>query len=426
MLNEERETLSREVAHGLSHFAQRLGRHGDVSLEEVADKPAAEQVAELGRRILLDGILSGVRDLYLDPLHEGYRLLYGLPGNRQEVARFVPVLCAPLREWFKALVTLPAEGEVREGLGQQAFQDSTHQFRLTAISTLLGEHIHLHFYPTYDGSGIDALEYSPSQKEILRALLGGRPGLLMTGPVDPTAEEHRLALAHELCAAGRLVVSLVHHAQYHSELLVQLNFVQEEENGSDSLWRTALGMGPDGLIVDEVRTAAEVRKLFEGVSSGVAVVAQIRAASGLDGLRQLLSWEIDRHLLSQNLLGVAEWIRLRRLCAHCRERRSLEPHEAREIGVQEGSPVGVRKGCQVCGDGFLGRRTVYGLWRVDRELATWIRTPEASLEQLEGHLSGDLSLRHTVRQAVLDEEVEWEEAAAVLRDAPGEAQAQTE
>ena len=416
VLSGERETLAREVAQWASHFAQRLSPYGDVGLVEVVDAPVPEQVAELGRRIILDGILSGVRDLYLDPLHQGCRLLYGLPGKREEVARFVPILSEPLREWFKARVSLPAEGKVREGLGQQVCQDRSHQFRLTTISTLLGEHIHLQFYPLSDGGGVDALTYLPAQKKRLRDLLDGRPGLLLlAGPFGPVADEHRLALAHELCAAGRLVVSLEHRVQYHSELLVQLNCQEGEEGEPDALWRTALAMTPDALLVDEVRTPDDVHRLFEAVSSGIAVVGQVRAAGGLDGLRQLLSWEIDRQLLARDLLGLVEWTGLRRLCPHCRQRRDLAAHEAGETGVPQGSPVGVRQGCPVCGDGFAGRRAVYGLWPMDRNLDAWIRTPEAPETLLEDHLSGELSLRQVVRQAVLSEEVEWGEAAAILR-----------
>ena len=411
----ERENLAGETVRWLSFFAARLDQYEDVTLQEVADKPVADQVAELGERILLDGVLSRVRDLYLDPLREGYRLLYGFQGNRQEVARFAPTLCDRLRDWFKGRVTLPAEGKVRQGLGQQAHGDQVHPFRLTAIPTLLGEHVHLNFFPHYDRGGIAGLGYFPAQEEALRRLLDGRPGLLLlAGPAAPEAEEHRLGLALELSAAGRLVVSLEHRVHFHSELLVQLDLGEEAE--FDAVWRTALDMGPDVLLVDEVCTAEEAKKLLEGVAGGMAVVAQVRAPSGLDCLRQLLGFEVERQTLARQLLGLIEWTRLRQLCPHCRTHRSLEPEETQRLRVANGRQVAVAQGCAVCGDGFLGRRSVYGLWTMEPGLFDWIRTPDASPELLVRNLSGELSLSQAVRQAVVTGEVEWEEAASFLQE----------
>ena len=407
-LAEERDTLRQAVNHWLDQFAVRLKQYDLTEAPDLSGKSDEEKVAELGRRVLLDGILGGAQDLYLDPVHQGARLLYGYAGNRLEKARFEAPLAPQLKAWFRGLAPLPetGEGKIGEALGQQVYEEKSYQFRLTSVPTLLGEHIHLHFFRNYDDGGIEDLGYTREQTRVLRELLTGRPGLLLVaGPADPEVDRHRMALARELGAAGCLVVSLEHRVQYRSEQLVQLDLSREEGAGFEALWHAALGMSPDVVIIDEIRDAGQARALLEGVHSGAVVIARVRAGGGLEALEQLLRFEVEREALARSLLGLIERAVLRRLCPHCRGGRVLQAGEAEELGVAEGVEIGVRDACQVCGDGFLGRRAVFGLWPADESLAAWIRAPEAPPVQSQG----GLSLAHAVRQAVLEGEVELAE-----------------
>lgn len=411
VLAEERDAVAQELKRWLDTYADRLRQSGQSDLEEVDEKSVDEQIAELGHRLMVDGLSTGVQDLYLDPVDRGDRLIYGYGDRREEVGRFLPGLSDKLKTWIKKLAPLAGgdEVQIKEAVGQQVIEEETYQFRLTVVPTRGGEHIHLHFFRDYDGGGVDRLGYTTEQVDALRTLLSGRPGLLLiAGAGDLEAERHRLALAQELGAAGKLVVSLEHRVQYRSETLVQLDLGQPDGPGFEMLWQTAIGMRPDVVIVDDVRDQVQARALLEGVHSGAVVVAQVRATTGVAALKQLLSYEVNCEALARALTGLVERVSLRQLdpCGHAK--RVLDQREAELLGVEVGKEVYTHH----AGSGFVGRCTVYGLWQWDDKLATWICTVD---EEPPTQAKDDkLALAWAVRQAVFEGKVLLEEAEPYL------------
>ena len=399
----------------LEFYRDRLTRHEGVDLPDLEGKAEDDLAGELGRRLVLDGILSGVSDAYLDPLYTGGRLLYRSDGGLREAGRLEGNVFGALRDKLKALAALtPVEGQqVIEGIFGHAYGDHTYQIQMTAAPTLLGEYLHLHFYREQEGASLPSLGYTSAQAEALNRLLTGRPGLfLLAGVADPAAERHRLGIAGALTATGRLVVSLEHRIHYRSELLVQLKI--EAPEPFDALLRTALEMAPDVLMLDEVRNAAEAQAILEAAFAGAFVVAQLRTPGGVEALQLLIGHGLSRDALARTLLGVVERAALRQLCPHCRVRRDASAEEGALLGALSAA-VWEARGCEACGDGYLGRRMVYGVWPADGALAEAIRLPDVSavrLSQLRDE--SEVCMRTAVREAVLAGQVSIEDARMLL------------
>lgn len=417
VLIDERQVQQQALSDWLTFFAERLPPPERDTLPQIADLPVAEQVAELGRRILLVALATGATDLYLDPLHAGDRLLLGTEGNRRETARFPAPLASPLKAWFRALAPLGdiSTGAIGVGLGKREIGEQSCQFRLAAIPTLLGEHLHLRFFPEDEPQSAVELGYTSEQANALAQLLAGQPGLLLlVSPGDGASDHHRLNLARQLSAAGRLVVSLEHRIQHRADELVQLDLATTPDFAR--LWQTALGMGPDILLFDAIDSLEEARAALEGVGSGAVVVAQVRSTTALDGIDRLLRFELERHSLARYLRGTIERISLRCLCPDCRSRRPLEAEEAALLGADSVATVGVPSSCDRCGDGFVGRLQLYGLWPADAPLLAWIRDPVEDAPPPTP--PAELALASAVRQAVLDGKLLLEEALPFIGERP--------
>jgi len=306
-----------------------------------------------------------------------------------------------------------------EGLLHLTHGERVYQIGITAAPTLLGEHIHLHVYDTEEGLDIQTLGYTAAQAAALREKLTGRPGLLLlAGAADPAADRHRLALAAELTASGRLVVSLEHRIRVRSELLVQLEIGKQEGPGFDALLRMALRMSPDVLLFDDVRDEAQAQALLQAAYAGAVVVAQIQVSGGAEALLQLVKFGLSRDGLARALLGIVERVALRRLCPHCRTVRRVTPAEADLLGVSPSAEIWESGNCKVCGDGFLGHRMLYGVWPMDEELAGHIRALEPpGTPLMEWRDRHPLSVGMAAREAVLGGEATLEDARILLSQA---------
>lgn len=430
VLRQERESLTEELDRWLAFFAGRaserdsadsgggLGPVGEAprQAEGMAEAPGggpvpappseAERVQALGELVLGDAARSETSDLYLDPVGDGARLLFAMETSVTEVARFSAALCGRLRDWLKGLGPVPAEGAAPEALVRREMDGSPRQYRLAVIPTALGELVHLHDFAACADGSLEDLGYAEGQARSLRASVGGQPGLLaVAGPPDHWGERHRLALARELSADGRLVVSVEHRIHYRSESLVQL------ETGSDAelfpaLWRRALDMRPDCIFLDEVRNQVEAGCLLEGVQAGAVVVCQVSAPDACSALRRLVNLEVDVRALAWALLACSERLVLRRLCPTCRI--PLPPGSA---GHQGGFALG--PGCSECVGGWLGSRMLFGLVPADEALAGWLVS--GALPPGPETRCDELSLTGSLRAAVAAGEVDGAALTSRLR-----------
>ena len=420
---EDQATLRQALDQWLATLAQRLAAHGHTDLPDLAEKTDEELAAELARRILLDAAAEGVTDVHLDPLEAADRLLYRFEGNLKEVGRLPAPLAAALKAKLKDLAPPPPPeaGPGLEAVVKQTLADTETQLHLQAAPTVLGEHIHVHIYEPEDRLRIDTLGYTPEQVGVLRGLLTGRPGLiLVAGAGDVAADRHRLAFASELAAAGRLVVSLEHRPHRRSELLVQLEVGNQEAPGFGPAARIALDMGPDIVLADEVRDAAEARALLEMAAAGSLVVADVQAAGAIEALLRLVAMEVSREGIATTLLAIVERRALRRLCPHCRAARPLADGEAAQLAADPGTQVFEPAHCDICGDGFLGRRMLHGLLLADAELPGLIRTLEPPAQPLfEWRRRSPHGLAHAAPYAILAGDVALRDAALLLETDAG-------
>jgi type II secretory ATPase GspE/PulE/Tfp pilus assembly ATPase PilB-like protein len=394
----------------------------DVSIEEsekdVPTPSDEERIKGLVQKIVTDGMACGASDIYLDPLRLGDRILYRSDGRLHGLGTMISALSEPVKTQLKTLGNLVTKEDDRgfmEGIFAQSWKAQAYQIRIVTAPTLLGEHIHLHFYAEDQKPDLVDLGYTPLQADVMEQLLTGQPGLLIAaGAADPQADRHRLALANTLAEEGRLVVSLEHRVHYRSEILVQLKIGDALE--FESVMETVLGMRPDVVIFDDVRDKAEADALIETVLSGAMVVAQVRVAGFIEAVLHLVDLGVNKEGLARVLLGGVERRTLRRLCVHCRIARETKPEDRILLG-EETTHVFDPNGCDVCGDGFLGWTRRFGVWLVDTAFLREVRTterPGASL--IQWRAQNALSLADAVKAAAICGDVAFKDVQALIVD----------
>ncbi|MBT3343337.1 MAG: Flp pilus assembly complex ATPase component TadA [Gemmatimonadetes bacterium] len=321
--------------------------------ESADDTADAVSVADLGLRLLQAAFAEGVDDLYIDPVVDGDRVVFHIGGRRHDRGMLSTGLAAGLKTWLRetATVQLGADG-TGQGIGQVDWAEAQHQYRVDVLPTLMGEHVHLRLFPAT--ARLDDLGYLPVQLAAIRSQLAAGSGLiLLADAADAWSERHRRAISQEVSDTGHLVVSLEHRLQYRSELLVQLDLAAEGRPPFTDMWRAALALDPDVILVDELRDAEAARAAIDG-ASGCLVVAQMMATDIAAARRRLEKWEVDLQSLDLVLRVAVERTHVRRLCSHCRQELATPVVDG--VGRHYGPA-----GCDRCRDGFDGVHAVCGL-----------------------------------------------------------------
>lgn len=401
VLSEVRDSLQVELTRALADFAPlpapapapepapvsgAQAEQTDGLPPQIAAPPTpptpAEQIEDLGRRLIFDAICAGVDDLYLDPVQDADRLLYSGAGRRRERARWPLVLSAKVREWLKSKAPPVARNGVAQGLGEIPLPEGKRQLTLTVVPTRMGEHLHVRLHLEPAATDLVPLGYEPAQVEQLDNWLAAGSGLILLADAgDAWSQHNRQRLAQRLADDGRLVVSLEHRLQYRSQKLVQLDIGSDAEGTPvRELWRTVLAMDCDVIIIDEITNAEEAQLAVEA-AGGALVLAQLMTGGAAAGIRRLLKWETARESLASHLLGAVERRTARLLCPSCRQ-----PSE------QNQTPF-TAAGCDACHEGDAGQRAVAGLLSA-ADLRTWLADESADI------VGGELSLGAAMSRAV--------------------------
>ena len=415
------QTSQREtVAQWLRVFADRLAKSGvtDLSSPEEPDDDAA--LVELGRRIVLNGIVAQASDIYVQPTASDDRLLIRSDGRIHEVGRLDSALGRLLKAKLKALAPLPQANTDRanESIFLHAHGKRSYQVRLGVVPTLAGEQLQLQFCHWSEEPTLESIGYSQQQVAALRDLLAGRPGLVvLTGTQDLVADEQRLALARSLGTRGCLIVAVDRRLHYRSERIMQLAGASDDGPSFTDHWQTALRLRPDAIILDTLQDTTEARALFAAIAAGITVIVQVPTATNVEALEYLVQLELSRSDLSRHLLVVSERRSLPRICPVCRTPRPCTDEEALLLRVSAATRIFEAAGCDHCDGGYRGLRTVYGLLVGDDACATAIRSAEPLATALEdSRLSPTLSLASALRAAALAGEVAFEHVQSSLRE----------
>ena len=418
VLDQERDLLSRLLDRWLPWFGERLAGYDGAVVRDVDGEPVEARIDELGARIVQDALLSGASDLHLDPVHAGARLIQG-SASRTELARFDTVLSVRLVQWATALTELlpVGDGGVREGLAKHEWGALACQIRVREIPTVLGPHYHLHLFAGVAETSLEDVGYTREQIGALRQLLAAGRGLFLIADAgEPRDDLHRLLLARETARRGRLVVAIERRVQFQEESLIQLELklgaAESREEEFRAVWRAALDMSPDVVVVDEVASAEQMAALCAGAASGTTVILRMAGDRLAAAGARVIEFGARPRALRGALLGGVERVVARRVCPDCGTRRPIAADAAAALGVAMDLAAARTVGCSRCRDGYAGRRAIFGLWRDGVELARHIADTDGA--QASVLHSGERDFAAALRIALLEGDITAEDALRLL------------
>src|SRR5215217_4572690 len=275
---------------------------------------------------------------------------------------------------------LPQDGRITFKHGSEQFD-----IRVSVLPTLHGEKIVLRLLNN-DATNIDLYKLGLSDQDLSAYLEGvQRPNgiVLISGPTGSGKTTTLYATLKLLNKTTRNIVTIEDPIEYTVE---GINQVQLKENiglGFASAPRTFLRQDPDVIMVGEIRDPETANMAIRAALTGHLVLSTIHTNSAWGTVSRLLDMGIPAFLAASTLNTTVAQRLVRLLCPACKQDsifqgtgypRSFKPFHSVE---KHFLPVG----CSKCyNTGFSGRKAVYEVIAMDRELAALVKGGELNAE----------------------------------------------
>ena len=347
--------------------------------EDAGEDPSNDQpIVRFVNKILLDAIRLGASDIHFEPYEKTYRIRYRTDGVLTEVNRPPINLAGRLAARVKVMSKMdiserrvPQDGRIKMKLSANKAID----FRVNTLPTLWGEKIVLRILdPSSAQMGIDALGYSPEQKDMYMHALGQPQGMILV--TGPTGSGKTVSLYTGLnilntteinisTAEDPVEINLEGINQVHVNPKVGLTFAEA--------LRAFLRQDPDVVMVGEIRDLETAEIGIKAAQTGHLVLSTLHTNSAPETLTRLRNMGVPAFNIATSVSLIIAQRLARRFCKHCKKPVDAPPEALKAEGFTDAElashtiyePVG----CDQCMNGYKGRVGVYEVVSVTPELS---------------------------------------------------------
>ncbi|WP_452223480.1 GspE/PulE family protein [Lacinutrix chionoecetis] len=263
---------------------------------------------------------------------------------------------------------------------------SDFDIRVSILPTLYGEKIVMRILGK-DASNIslDQLGFEVEEKEIYLEGVKNTNGIVLIS--GPTGSGKTTTLYATLKLLNKIKSNIVTVEDPIEYTLEGINQVQLKENIGltfTSALRSFLRQDPDIIMLGEIRDAETAKMAIRASLTGHLVLSTIHTNSALGTISRLVDMGVPAFLIAETLnVSVAQRL-LRKLCRSCKETQDFNESELpRNYKVPfKIVQQSVARGCEDCYyTGYKGRRAIYEVIPVNKELSNKIKTDAHNIEQ---------------------------------------------
>lgn len=356
-------------------------------------KSASTKVSEIHytndflEKILLSAKETGSSDIHFEPYEYKARVRFRLDGKLKEQFHIVkeeyPVIVNKIK--IRAQLDISEKRLPQDGRITVTTEYDDFDIRVSVLPTLHGEKVVLRIL-SRDSAHIDLNSVGFTEQELKTYLEGiKKPNgiVLISGPTGSGKTTTLYATLKKLNLPNTNILTVEDPIEY---TLEGINQVQLKENiGLDfaTTLRTFLRQDPDIIMVGEIRDVNTANMAIRAALTGHLVLSTIHTNSAWATISRLIDMGIPSFLIASTLnISIAQRL-VRKLCNSCKQEHAVEQHLF---------PTGfkipphlkhhyVATGCENCyHTGYSGRKAIYEILPVDKELMTLIKSNVLSID----------------------------------------------
>lgn len=338
-------------------------------------------------KILLSAKETGSSDIHFEPYEMKARVRFRLDGKLKEQFYIdleeYPVIINKIKIRSQLDISekrLPQDGRITITTEYEDFD-----IRVSVLPTLHGEKVVLRIL-SKDTSHIELESVGFTEKELKIYLEGiKKPNgiVLISGPTGSGKTTTLYATLKKLNLPNTNILTVEDPIEY---TLEGINQVQLKENiGLDfaATLRTFLRQDPDIIMVGEIRDVNTANMAIRAALTGHLVLSTIHTNSAWATVSRLIDMGIPPFLIASTLnVSIAQRL-IRKLCNTCKVRKPVRPELFPTSFTIPDSLLEHYEalGCEECyHTGYSGRKAIYEILPVDKELMSLIKTNVLSIE----------------------------------------------
>ncbi|MDX9912382.1 MAG: GspE/PulE family protein [Phycisphaerales bacterium] len=331
-------------------------------------------VVRLVNDLLIEAIQERATDVHVEPYERELVVRYRIDGvlQRASVPPTINRFAAAIISRLKIMANLniaekrrPQDGRITFRHRPQRGPVQEFDLRVSIIPMLYGEGVVLRVLSKT--AALLPLEQLGMPEGVLPrwARLIERPHgiLLVTGPTGSGKSTTLYASLNRIVSDEVKVITVEDPVEYHVSGVNQIQVNHRVGLDFSSGLRSILRHDPDVVMIGEIRDKETAETAVQASLTGHLVFSTLHTNDAPGATTRLLDMGVEPFLVSSSLEGVLAQRLVRRVCSHCAEPITHEPHDFPEgYTPPAGATYQRGRGCRECRNtGFRGRVGVYEL-----------------------------------------------------------------
>lgn len=391
----------------------------EILSEEINNNIDNAPVVRLVNLIINLAINTSTSDVHIEPMENSVRIRFRIDGEMYEQLSITKSAHAAVVTRLKIMANMNiAERRIpQDGRAQTTYNGKPVDLRLSVLPTVNGEKVVIRVL----GGQSVALErkelgFTEKNSEMFDEILKNPNGIiLVSGPTGSGKSTTLYTILKEINQINLNIITVEDPVEFKMAGINQVQVNPQAGLTFASGLRSILRQDPDVIMVGEIRDAETAEIAVRASITGHLVLSTIHTNDSASTISRLLNMGIEPFLVSASLVGVVSQRLVRRICSHCKVRRTPDPAEMKLLGIAEQHDVYEGVGCQICNKtGYKGRIAIHEILVVNRDIRELINR-NASVDELRKAAirSGTTTLQNSCANLVLQGTTTMEELIRV-------------
>lgn len=419
---EEGEAALRQAIMDVNDFFSRKKEKIGFRLHEKTEEIPVEWMLKL---LLKQAYQKGASDIHIEPTRTKLHIRLRINGDLISYASMKTEAHAAIVTKIKIMggMNIAEKRVPQDGKYTYTEGNVSADIRISTLPTLFGEHVVMRIL---GGSGreklmeIQNLGMTPEQMQEFEQMLKSPNGmLLVSGPTGSGKTTTLYAVLHQMLQKPIHIITVEEPVEKVMDGVTQVQVNPKAGLTFQTILRAILRQDPDVIMIGEIRDGETASIGVRAAVTGHLVLASIHTNDCASSVIRLLDMGVPSYMAAAAISGIVSQRLVKLLCPYCKESYVPDNKDMKGqllFGTNIPKMVWRAKGCEHCnGTGYIGRRAVYEMVRMDETLSTMV-SKEASVQEIREYERRRevVFLRDSVRKLVLEGETSLEEMEKIV------------